>query len=120
MINLALLMFVSSPWVAVQGGTWVPPLEVVAEFQDKIESYVQREAASDHRKLRDWSTYTFQYQGRQKGRKQFVYINAFCDARDDRVEKEFIEAFDGGTCYFSLEYYPSSKSFKELYINNDY
>jgi hypothetical protein len=120
MINLALLMFVSSPWVPIPGGTWVPSQEVVAEFQGKIEAFVQKRAALDHRELQDWSTYTFQYQGQQKGHKQFVYINAFCDARDDRVEKEFVETFNGGSCYFSLRYYPRSKSFKELYINGDF
>ncbi|SRR5258706_8034875 len=107
-------------WVEVEGGSWVPNTEVISRLKEHIEPFVSNKAKTEGRKLREWKTYNFQYQGREENGKKFVYVNAFC-INDKRwqLKKQVVFVFDGGTCFFNLKYDPKTNQFFSLQINGE-
>jgi hypothetical protein len=76
-------------------------------------------AASKGRgQMRKWSSYTFQYQGRNSllG-KPYVFVNAFCGTASVDVRTAWVEVLDGGTCYFSAKYDPKSNRVYDVQVN---
>ena len=107
-----------TPWIRVAGGAWDPDEAVVKNLMSDIRSYVTSEAARRDAKLAAWDTYRFQYQGKISGKKRVVFVNGFCHVfGSERLDKEFILMLDGGPCYFSLEYDPSTRKFSSLRFN---
>lgn len=107
-------------WVGVEGGSWVPPAETIARIKEKIESFVRAQAKRDGRELREWKSYTFQYQGQKEHTKKFVFINAFCVSDSThQLSKQLVLVLDGGTCFFNVKYDPKKKQFFELLINGE-
>ncbi len=107
-------------WVRVEGGSWVPDAETTSKMKEKIEPFVSAQARAIGRQLREWKSYTFQYQGRGERGKKFVFINAFC-VNDSRwqLNKQMVLVLDGGTCFFNLKYDPEKNQFFELLINGE-
>ena len=79
---------------------------------------VQDEAISEKEKLPAWSTYAFQYQGRQVGGRKVIYVNGFCHI-PDYAAKRMVVVFDGGSCYFSALYDVESKAYTNVRFNGD-
>lgn len=106
-------------WVAMSGGSWPPSPAQVTEIQNGLRSFVVQQATAQHRKLPDWSSYTFQYQGRSDGGQKVVFINAFCISPPEYTQQQFVLVFDGGTCFFEVKYDPNKKSFIQLTFNGE-
>jgi hypothetical protein len=110
----------SNDWIQVDGGEWNPDARVMESIQREIHSYVEGQAKSQGLILQPWAEYSFQYQGIVTRGSRRVYINAFCDAMGAHdLKSEFLEVFDGGTCYFSVLYSPGNHQFSELSINGE-
>ena len=109
-----------SPWVKVEGGTWVPSTETISRIRKQIESFVSPQAKANGRKLREWKTYTFQDQGQEENGKKLTFINAFCvNDKQWNLNKQMVFVFDGGTCFFNLKYDPEKNQFFSLLINGE-
>ena len=107
-------------WIKVAGGKWDPSPKILADLKSQIESYVRSQAKGQGRELKNWQGYTFQYQGQEEKGRRFIFINALCVQRDrQRLDKEIIIIFDGGSCYFNVKYDPSQKVFFDLFINGE-
>jgi hypothetical protein len=105
-------------WTHVKGGIWDPDETALTNLRADIQAYVTAEAAREDAKLPSWDEYRFQYQGRLERDKRIIFVNAFCHTFDDeQLEKQFLEVFDGGPCYFTLEYDPSRRTFRALRFN---
>ena len=52
----------------------------------------------------------------QKGEKE-VWVNCFCDARDESWRTEIVVVFDGGPCFFSFKLNLATKRTYELMVN---
>lgn len=109
-------------WAQVKGGSWEPQTDTIGEIKGKIETYVK---ANTSRKVRDWSAYTFQYQGREETglryiflNRRYVFISAFCGPIKD-PESSFPRVADVGSCLFELRYDPNDRQFYGLYIMNE-
>jgi len=107
-------------WIKVAGGKWDPSPKMLADLKAQIESYVRSQARAQGRELKNWQDYTFQYQGQEEKGRKFIFINALCDRSDrERLDKEIIVIFDGGSCFFNLKYDPLRKGFFDLFINGE-
>ena len=107
-------------WIKVAGGKWDPSPKILADLKAQIESYVRSQAKAQGRELKNWQDYTFQYQGQEEKGGKFIFINDLCVQRDrQRLDKEIIVIFDGGTCYFNVKYDPGQKVFFDLFINGE-
>ena len=106
-------------WLAISGGSWSPSPAQVDEIQNELKPYVIQQAAAQHRKLPDWSRYTFQYQGQMHGGRKVVFINAFCISPPGYARQQFVLVLDGGTCFFEVMYDPDKKEFFQLLFNGE-
>jgi len=121
-LSLAVMASVNADerWIKVAGGKWDPSPKVLADVKAQIEPYVRRQAKAQAIELRNWQDYTFQYQGQEEDGRKFIFINALCAQRDrQRLDKEIIIIFDGGSCYFGVKYDPLQKVFFGLFINGE-
>jgi len=107
-------------WVKVSGGSWGPSPTMLTDLKAQIESYVKGQAKTQGRELKRWQDYTFQYQGREEKGRKFIFINALCIQSDrQRLDKEMIIIFDGGSCFFNLRFDPDRNEFFDLFINGE-
>jgi hypothetical protein len=74
-------------------------------------------ASKDRGRMRKWSDYAFQYQGRRSliG-KPFVFVNAFCETASVDLSSG-VEVLDGGTCYFSAKHDPKTNRVYDVQVN---
>lgn len=69
--------------------------------------------------LKQLDSYKRQYRGViLRGRKQ-IFIRFFCETSSDSWMKEETVVMDGGSCFFSLRFSPTTKAFSELWINGE-
>jgi hypothetical protein len=119
-LAVATSLIAAEPWIKVAGGKWDPSPKMLVDLKAQIESYVRSQAKAQGRELKNWQDYTFQYQGQEEKGRKFIFINALCVQRDrQRLDKEIIVIFDGGTCFFNVKYDPSKKRFFNLFINGE-
>jgi len=107
-------------WIKVAGGNWDPSPKMLADLKAQIESYVKTQAKAQGRQLKKWQDYIFQYQGQEEKGRKFIFINALCVQGDrQRLDKEIVIIFDGGSCYFNVKYDPLRNAFFDLFINGE-
>ena len=107
-------------WIEVEGGSWSPQIEALKRIDKEIELYVGTKAKAEGRALKEWTAYTFQYQGQEEKGRRIIFINAFCITNDRwKLSKEMVLVEDGGTCFFSLKYDQEKRLFFELSINGE-
>lgn len=106
-------------WIAISGGPWSPSPAQVTEIQSGLKSFVVQQATQQHRKIPDWSSYTFQYQGQMDSGQRVVYINASCISPPEYAQRQFVLALDGGTCFFEVKYDPAKRRFFQLVFNGE-
>lgn len=97
-------------WISISGGTWQPTTQDVSGARVGLQSYVTKTAKDEQIELPKWSLYTIQYQGRTIENKRFIYINAYCTAPPEDSATQFVQVFDGGSCFFSVLYDPKTKT----------
>ncbi len=78
------------------------------------------QAKAEGRPVREWATYTFQYQGQEERGRKFVFVNAFC-INDEMwlLKKRMVPVTDGGTCFFNVKYDPEKNRFFELLVHRE-
>jgi len=116
---LAALAIAIGSWLPVPGGSWQPTTSDIAEAKSQIEPYVSREASLAKKTLPNWSSYTFQYQGRELHGRQVVLVNAFCSAPTPHAATQMVMVFDGGPCYFQAHWDPINKIYISVVFNGD-
>lgn len=119
---LAVIMDVNAieRWIKVAGGKWDPSPTMLSDLVTKIEPYVKSQAKAQGRVLKNWQDYTFQYQGQEEKGRRYIFINVLCArSEDQRLDKQIIVIFDGGSCFFNLKYDPLRKAFFDLFINGE-
>lgn len=106
-------------WIAVPGGDWNPQEQTISEIRAGLEPFVRMSATGQKKRMPEWSTYTFQFQGQEKGGRKFVFVNAYCTAPPEDSTKRFVFVLDGGPCFFNVKYDPKLHTFFELGFNGD-
>lgn len=114
---IATITIAIGSWFPVPGGTWNPDATVAAEAASGLHAYAEQQASSKGFTLREWSSYSFQYQGRELAGHRVLYINAFCGQPPAYANTQLVRVFDGGTCYFSAYYDTIKKMFVAIAFN---
>jgi hypothetical protein len=113
---LALAIAVGS-WLPLPGGSWQPTTDQVADLRIRLEPHAKAEASSQRENLAPWESYTFQYQGQTQDGKLVIFVNAFCSKPSPTADKELELVFDGGACYFRVNWDPKSQKFTSFQFN---
>ncbi len=117
---ISLIAASSGPrWIEVEGGAWQLDANRLSEVQSALKAALP---TADGGRLREWDAYTFQYQGKRAifgGR--YVFVNAFCGTERDyaQMRVRWVEVFDGGTCFFHVEYDLQTKQLRHLSVNGE-
>jgi hypothetical protein len=107
-------------WILVEGGAWIANAKIVNDLRQKAIQYIITESEIQGVPIIDLSKYSFQYQGRQKNNKFYIFVNAFCESPSGwPMEKEMYRILDGGRCYFQFKYDNRLKKFHSLIINGE-
>lgn len=114
---LAVLTIAVGSWIHIAGGSWEPSPQDIAKAAASLQPYVAEQASIQHQKLPDWSTYSFQFQGKEVSGYKLIYVNAFCEPPPDYAKKKLVLVADGGPCYFSAYYDPRTKKFVGINFN---
>ena len=70
-----------------------------------------------NRKFEPKEKYTFQYKATSS---EEIYINALCDTFERKdLHKELVMVFDGGSCFFQINYNLKTGKFYELQVNGE-
>jgi hypothetical protein len=106
-------------WIKVNG-SWEPAEAIVRDLQAELEPYAKKMAQIQHRDLKSWEQYVFQYQAQEAKGRRYILVNALCQVFPKRdLAKELVLVRDGGSCYFNAKYDPERRQFYELMINGE-
>jgi hypothetical protein len=104
-------------WTEVVGGAWHPDAKTLAEVDLALQAPVA-DRAGDRGGSRPWAEYSFQYQGRKTlTGKRYIYVNAFCIGGVAHLDRVWVEAMDGGSCFFNAKYDPEKRVVYDLAVN---
>jgi hypothetical protein len=116
MHSMLILVALLLHWLQVPGGDWQVGQDTLDSARTGLESRFLSEAAESEGAPK-WSEYTFQYEGRIVDGRRLVYINAFCTDPPDTAATQWVNALDGGTCYFSAFYEPDTGKIVSFQFN---
>jgi len=116
-----------SRWVEVKGGTWKVDAATVQDLKAGIVAFVETDndpnSESSQKNIKGlqqrWKNYSVQYQGAKRNGTRVVFLNALCSQGERDLDKGFVRIYDGGDCYFVLNYDPQAKKFSDLWINGE-
>lgn len=104
-------------WTEVVGGAWHPDAKTLAVVDLALQVPVS-DRALDRGGIRPWAEYSFQYQGRKTLMgKRYIYINAFCVHGVAQLDRVWVAAMDGGSCFFNAKYDPEKRLVYDLAVN---
>lgn len=87
-------------------GYWTPSRQDVLDLEGKLEPFIQANAQYFHHPPIDLSNYKRQYFGEMLGGSRIITGHFFCTRGEYNWKKVLIlfQFFDGGDCFFSLQY----------------
>jgi hypothetical protein len=110
----------TSQWIEVKGGDWHPSREALTELDAALPAALLRASVGKGSPI-PWTKYRFQYQGQSAWfGNHYVRINALCQREgtsDQLLATEWVKALDGGTCYFSAKFDPTSHRIFDVEVN---
>jgi len=100
---------------------WTPSTEEIARLEVQLKPYLEGVATPEARVIAaKLGRYKRQYLGYTDGGKKWIFVNSFCDWKDDGFWRDrLIIVKDGGTCFFKVRYDVSSSRFDQLQINGE-
>lgn len=102
-------------------GFWTPSANDIYKLEEGMAEYLNQNSRNFTSQPPAWERldeYQRQYIGIERGGKQIIYGNFFCE-EDDNWRKEFVMVIDGGDCYFQVEYDVESGKFIYLAVNGE-
>jgi hypothetical protein len=116
-VSVSVFSAASAQWTEVVGGAWHPDAKTLLQVDEALQSPVADRAA-DRGGIRPWAEYSFQYQGRKTllG-KRYIYINGFCIHGMAHLDRVWVDAMDGGSCFFRAKYDPEKNVVYDLAVN---
>ncbi len=100
-------------WVTVDGGVLEIDL-AEGKLENELWRYINKVST---RKFEPKDKYTYQYKALNS---EEIYINALCNAFEIKdLHKEFVMVFDGGTCFFQINYNHKTGKFYKLQVNGE-
>lgn len=109
-------------WLFESDGYWTPSVDDILKIEENIAEYLSQNSNKFYWQPPVWQRldeYQRQYIGLERGGKQIIYGNYFCEGGNSNWRNEFVFAIDGGECYFQVEYDLQSGLFIKLQVNGE-
>jgi len=109
-------------WLVESDGFWMPSGDDIIKLEEKIGEYLSQNSGQFYRQPPVWERldeYQRQYIGLERGDRQIIYGNYFCDSGRVDWLQELVIVEDGGDCFFQVEYDVESEMFIKLLVNGE-
>jgi hypothetical protein len=109
-------------WLAESDGFWTPSEDDILKLEGEIAGYLRQNSNQFYRQPPVWERldeYQRQYIGLERGGRQIIYGNYFCNSEGINWRQELVIVEDGGECYFQVEYDVESGLFIKLLVNGE-
>ena len=108
----------SDRWVQVKEGAWQIDSATLSAVRASFATQVLALAKQSGKHLLPLRSYWLQTQGQLDGGVRVVLVNALCDVPSGAdLRADLVTVDDGGNCYFTVKYDPSTHRFFELIVN---
>ena len=107
-------------WLGGVGGFWTPSVDDIIKLEEKIAEYLSQNPSQFYSQPPVWERldeYQRQYIGFERGGRQIIYGNFFCNNLGMDWRKKLVIVDDGGDCFFQVEYDVESEMFIKLLVN---
>jgi len=109
-------------WLAESGNFWTPSVVDILKLEEEIAGYLSQNSNQFYRQPPVWQRlddYQRQYIGLERGGRQIIYGNYFCNSGGINWRQELVIVEDGGECFFQVEYDIESALFIKLLVNGE-
>lgn len=109
-------------WLVGSGNFWTPSVDDILKLEEKIAEYLSQNSNQFYRQPTVWERldeYQRQFIGLERGGRQIIYGNFFCNNIGMDWRKILVIVDDGGDCYFQVEYDVESGLFIKLMVNGE-
>jgi hypothetical protein len=107
-------------WLVENDGFWTPSADDILNLEEKIAEYLSQNSSQFYRQPPVWEQldeYQRQYIGLERGDRQIIYGNYFCNSGSVNWREKLVVVDDGGDCFFQVEYDVESEVFIKLLVN---
>jgi len=94
-------------WLGGSGGFWTPSADDIFKLEERLAEYLSQNSSYFFSQPPTWERldeYQRQYIGLERGGRQIIYGNFFCNNLGMDWRKTLVIVDDGGDCYFQVEY----------------
>ena len=109
-------------WLVGSGNFWTPSVDNIFKLEDGLAEYLSQNSSYFYRQPPVWQRldeYQRQFIGLERGDRQIIYGNFFCNNIGMDWRKILVIVDDGGDCYFQVEYDVESGLFIKLMVNGE-
>jgi hypothetical protein len=109
-------------WLVESDDFWTPPVDGILKLEEKIAEYLSQNSSQFYRQPQVWKRldeYQRQYIGLERGNRQIIYGNYFCNSGGVNWREKLVVVDDGGDCFFQVEYDVESEVFIKLLVNGE-
>ena len=109
-------------WLAESGNFWTPSVVDILKLEEEIAGYLSQNSNQFYRQPPVWQRlddYQRQYIGLERGGRQIIYGNYFCNSGGINWRQELVIVEDGGECFLQVEYDVESRLFIKLRVNGE-
>ena len=107
-------------WLVESDGFWTPSSDDILTLEEELVDYLRQNSSYFFQQPPAWERldeYQRQYIGLQRGGKQTIYGNFFCDNSGIDWWQTLVIVEDGGDCYFQVEFDVEDGAFIMLLVN---
>ena len=109
-------------WLAESDGLWTPSVDDILKLEEILPEYLSQNSSQFYRQPPVWQRldeYQRQYIGLERGEKQIIYGNYFCNNSGVDWQQNLVLVEDGGECFFHVEFDVDSGEFIKLRVNGE-
>jgi hypothetical protein len=109
-------------WLVGSGNFWTPSADDIFKLEEGLAEYLSQNSSYFYRQPPVWQRldeYQRQFIGLERGGRQIIYGNFFCNNIGMDWRKILVIVDDGGDCYFQVEYDVESGLFIKLMVNGE-
>jgi hypothetical protein len=107
-------------WLGGSGGFWTPSVDDIIKLEEKIAEHLSQNSSQFYSQPPVWERldeYQRQYIGLERGDRQIIYGNYFCNNGGVNWREKLVVVDDGGDCFFQVEYDVEGEVFIKLLVN---
>lgn len=107
-------------WLVESDGFWTPSEDDIFKLEEGLAEYLSQNSSYFFSQPPAWerlNEYQRQFIGLERGGRQIIYGNYFCNSGGVNWWEKLVIVEDGGDCFFQIEYDVESEMFIKLLVN---